>query len=251
MKIAGMLRVKNEAQWIEEVVQSLLPVCASVSVLDDHSTDETAAICERQPRTRVYRSHFTDLDEARDKNYLLGRIREYEKPDWVLQIDGDEVLDPSSVSGILRAIRNPEWSRAYSVQIVYLWDRPDQIRTDGIYADFWRPSLFCMEGSTLRFRQTGNGGNFHCGSVPADLTDQADRCDARVKHYGYMERARRLEKFRWYNSIDPDNRFEDGYRHMVQGDLPEVPADRQLRHAGPLRLAPWQMKKGDDLNGHR
>jgi hypothetical protein len=36
--------------------------------------------------------------------------------------------------------------------------------------------------------------------------------------------------------MDPNNAFEDNYRHCVQGDVPEVPASAVLRHAGPLKL---------------
>jgi hypothetical protein len=32
------------------------------------------------------------------------------------------------------------------------------------------------------------------------------------------------------------NTLEDNYRHTVQGDIPEVPSDATLMHAGPLML---------------
>jgi hypothetical protein len=51
-----------------------------------------------------------------------------------------------------------------------------------------------------------------------------------------MRRSDRLMKYRWYNTTDPNNEREDCYRHMVQGDLPEVPAYLKLKRAGPLRL---------------
>src|SRR5437899_367770 len=84
---AGVFRVKNEARWIERSVRSVLPVCDRVLVMDDHSTDDTAAIC-RSLGVEVVESPFFDLNEARDKNWLLDQV----KADWILMIDGDEVL---------------------------------------------------------------------------------------------------------------------------------------------------------------
>ena len=89
----GALRIKNEARWIGEVLERALALCSEVYVLDDHSTDETPAICQSfGERVRLMPSPFSGLDEARDKNFLLTRIVAA-RPDWVLWIDGDEVLE--------------------------------------------------------------------------------------------------------------------------------------------------------------
>jgi hypothetical protein len=55
-------------------------------------------------------------------------------------------------------------------------------------------------------------------------------------HLGYNDLEDRVRKYAWYNQMDPNNQPEDCYRHMVQGDITEIPADAVLRHAGPLRL---------------
>lgn len=236
-KIAAMLRVKNEARWIPEVLEALRPICFATMVLDDHSTDETAILAERA-RAIVLRSRFEGIDEARDKDFLLRKLVEAFDPEWVLCVDGDEVLEPRGPMKLLAAIASNQ-AHAYRMQVIYLWDRTDQVRVDGIYGDFRRASLFNARRSTCRFAQTDFGGNFHCSNVPADMLPLAVNCDARLKHYGYIDREMRIAKWHWYNSVDPDNRREDRYRHMVQGDVPEVPADEQLLHAGPLRLAAW------------
>ncbi len=239
-EIVGMMRVKNEARWIAESINSLLAVCEHVFVFDDHSTDGTELLAGRLPRTTVMKSTFEGVDEARDKNELLKRVVQTSDPEWILHIDGDEVLEAGRGVTDIRDAMKQDYD-AYSLQVLYLWDRPDQIRTDGIYSSFFRPSLFRARGSINRFKQTkyGNGANFHCSNVPADRLDEYAKCRARLKHYGYMEREQRIKKYRWYNSIDPGNVFEDGYRHVVQGDLPEIPAEAVLRHAGPLRLTQY------------
>jgi hypothetical protein len=56
----------------------------------------------------------------------------------------------------------------------------------------------------------------------------------RLLHYGYLHKEDRVRKFHWYNKIDPNNAFEDQYRHMVIGDV--FPADSSFKWAGPLEL---------------
>lgn len=251
MTFTGFLRVKNEARWIERVIHSLRPLCGRIFVFDDKSADDTAAICQRLGCT-VYHSTYDGVNETRDKNFLLERIWEEVNPQprgpesehWIIAVDGDEELEPNGPDIIRAAAKTG--AHALTFKIVYLWDRPDQIRTDGIYGTFHRGSAFRMISPLHAFGHPRKRGrdmaNFHCGSVPWDLMSQANTCEARLLHYGYMERDDRIRKYAWYNSLDANNAQEDCYRHMVQGDVPEVPAHfrrgQELLHAGPLCLEP-------------
>lgn len=226
----GVLRVKNEARWIRASLESLRPLCSAVHVLDDHSDDGTPEICEQLGAT-VYRSPFAGLDEVRDKNYLLDQIAPLH-PDWVIMIDGDEALAPGGAAQLEREVRKPR-VEALSLRVLYLWDRPDQVRMDGVYARLWRPSVFRY--GAQRFRPTTHGGNFHCGNVPPGVGPTILSAAALV-HFGYMDREDRLRKYDFYNSKDPGSKSEDGYRHMVIGDL--FPPDSRFRWAGPLKLEP-------------
>ncbi len=230
----GLLRVKNEARWIERVVRSIQPVCEEILVLDDHSTDETPAICESLTCT-VYRSEFAGIDETRDKDWLLAKAWELgaKVGDCCLMIDGDEVLHPGDAHIVAGAIESA--AVCCSFRIVYLWDREDQVRVDRWYSDFRRPSLFRLTERALTFRRTPYGGHFHCSSAPAQLLNRIEPIDARFLHYGYLHREDRIRKYHWYNQVDPGNPIEDGYRHMVIGDL--FPADSRFRWAGPLKLS--------------
>lgn len=243
VKIVGMMRIKNESRWIRAVLESALKVCERVYVLDDHSTDGTFDICRQfQDRVFVYSSSFHDLDEARDKNWMLEVIRLGTNADWVLAIDGDELLMDHAE---LAALAENGRADCYAMRVLYLWDRKDQVRTDGVYGRFWRPSLFRSSASTtVSFKSTGNGGNFHCGNVPADLAHKAQRCEVRLLHFGYMDQADRRRKFDWYNQHDPNNLTEDQYVHMIQGDRGGPPAHLQLKHAGPLELGNLSLAVG-------
>ena len=230
------MRVKNEARWIRDSVGSILPLCDRVILYDDGSTDGTADLVDGLPKLTVHRMAAGGRapDEARDKNELVEAARRF-GPDWILCVDGDEVLEPGGQAEILMSISSGD-APAYTLRIAYLWDRPDQIRVDGVYRNMTRPSLFQLSKTNGIFERTTYGQNFHCGSVPTDLRGRSMPSAATLKHYGYMERADRLRKFEWYNRVDPENRLEDCYRHMVIGDLPGLPARSMTRHAGPLEL---------------
>ena len=237
-----MLRVKNESRWIERVIKSIKPLCnAGVFVLDDHSTDNTVELSEHAG-ARILKSKFTGINETRDKNYLLNHIMAMESPDWILHIDGDEELEPAGIDTIRQAI-DSNLATSYALQVLYLWNDEHTIRTDGIFGNFARASLFATRYTSGVFNPTihgqGTAANLHCTNVPADMTMSALPIPARLIHYGYIDRDMRLKKWDFYNTIDPDNVIEDRYRHAVTGDIPEVPATIKTKWAGPLMLAPY------------
>ncbi len=234
MTVVGCLRVKNEARWVKRVIASILPVCDVVLVMDDHSTDDTALICDAMPRTAVYLSPFDDLNEARDKNWLLtAAMKRPENPDWILWIDGDEILAPEFVDVIKANLRSPKMCMSFRIK--YLWNDEHTIRTDGVYGDYRRQSMFRpIAGAKF----LGSAPGFHTGNVPLSLWGSCLYPEVTLLHLGYLHREDRIRKYRWYNEQDSNNEREDCYRHVVQGDLPESPAEAKLTHGGPLRLEP-------------
>ena len=255
--VIGMMRVKNEARWIERSVASILPVCDRVLVMDDHSEDGTPFLCAGIPGVQVFDSPFHD--ECRDKNYLLDRARTA-GADWVVCIDGDEMLAPSGVPLLLAAMQNG--AQSISMRIPYLWDGEDQIRVDGVYGEFRRHSAFRL--GDHRFSSSTAGG-FHCGNVPYRAMLGAVTVDAPLLHFGYLHAKDRARKYAWYNAQDPGNMVEDRYRHIASGlemphaeligmqqqirresGLPELRASELLppapgasertAHAGPLKV---------------
>ena len=250
MNVYGMLRVRNGARWIAESVNSLLPVCQMVVAMDDHSTDNTVEILDGLgSQVTWFRSPYNSgLNEARDKTALLATTKFWASDakvrlDWVISLDADEVLlDHAALLTNLQA-QDQGVEVVLSRHILTLWDRPDQIRVDGIYGDLWRASIFKPYMTHGRWKeQSPDGPNLHCGSVPTDIAHLAVRCDpeVRVKHYGSMLQKDRIDKYYWYLEHDLQNvENEDHYRHAVQGDLPGFPARAIYRHGGPLRLEEW------------
>ena len=249
--IVAALRVKNEERWLAEVLEALT-WCDDIYLFDDHSTDTTRAIA-RNAGAFIIESPFHGLDEARDKEHLLKRIREKRSANtWILFVDGDEILERGGEQKIRESIMGNPKTKVFQLQIKYLWNLRDLIRVDGVYGRFSRPSLFVL-GDDFAFKKTSAKGNLHCSSVPECLIKENESCPAILLHLGYMDRKDRLRKWEYYNSIDSKNRLEGydpahperrNYPHMVQGDVPEVPAEIKLLHAGPLKLETF-MEKSD------
>jgi glycosyltransferase involved in cell wall biosynthesis len=218
-RFLGVMRIKNEARQIHAVLSQALVLCQRVFVFDDHSTDDTRAICHSfGDRVTLFPSPFEGLNEARDKNYLLPKIL-VAAPEWVLWIDGDEVLERSGPARLRHAAENGTGVAAYSLRIAYLWNDAQHVRVDGIYGTFKRPSFFQLKGQPvqrLRFPATGYGGNFHCGNVPEGLVGEVREINVRLKHFGYMTQEQRQAKYTWYTTIDPNSPAQDNYRHIVQ-----------------------------------
>lgn len=242
VKIAVMMRVKNEARWIGRVIDSVKAL-GPVYVMDDGSTDDTYLIA-RDHGARLLPSPYAcdPLDECRDKNFLLSVVKAEAEPDWILCIDGDEELEPAGIEKIRKACESGR-ADVFSLRVLYLWDGVDQIRFDRKYSGLARMSLFrVIDGLSFKSMYADVPGTvchtgMHCENAPLTGGNLvADTLNAYLLHYGYMLKEDRIKKYEWYNRVDPNNEIEDCYRHIVQGDIPEVTADAILKHAGPLEL---------------
>lgn len=232
--IIGALRVKDEARWIADVLDSISPACKEIHVFDDHSTDQTSWIC-RGRGAIVHSSPFTGLNEARDKQYLLEKIRR--RGDWILWIDGDELLDQRSIP-ILHEVAECPNVQCVSFKIKFLWNDHQTVRTDGVYGMFRRQSMF--RPGNASFVDSGRGPNFHVGNCPRSLWNRCAYPDVSLLHLGYLDREDRIRKRAWYieqhkkaNALS-QLELEDNYSHITVGD--ECPADSKFRHGGPLKL---------------
>lgn len=227
--VTGVMRVKNEARWIERCVRSILHVCDQIIIMNDHSTDDTYEICrEISPKVSIHHSPFTGLNEVRDKNWLLEKAAGSK---WIVSIDGDEMLAPGGDVALIEAMRKSV-QPCLSLRVFYLWDSESLVRVDGVYGDFHRESVFRPNG--VKFIGTSSGGNFHCGNVPQGLREKREVVEVPLLHFGYMDRSDRVRKYEWYNLQDPENLVEDRYRHMVIGDL--FPGESKFNHGGPLKV---------------
>jgi glycosyltransferase involved in cell wall biosynthesis len=239
-----MMRVKNEARWIQHTIDSVRELCGDlIYVMEDGSTDDTRAICEAAGCV-VLPSPFDGmgLDESRDKDWLLQEVISRCHPDWILMPDGDEELQAGGCAAIRRALETNPPCDCFALRFLYFWNSIDTIRLDGVYGKMVRQSLF-RANADFRFRSyysqaespNQNHVGLHTSNAPG-LGGVVLPLNVALLHYGYLHREDRIRKFAWITNLDPHNEGEGYYLHCVQGDIPEVPADAQLKHAGPLAL---------------
>jgi tetratricopeptide (TPR) repeat protein len=94
--------VRDEAQNLPLCLQSVRGVVDEIIVVDTGSTDETIAIARSYGAT-VYEQTWQH-DFAAARNYAL----QFVEGEWVLVLDADEVLLPSCIDELKRAIQSPD-----------------------------------------------------------------------------------------------------------------------------------------------
>jgi glycosyltransferase involved in cell wall biosynthesis len=178
--------VRNESFFIATAIESAQPVVDEIVVVDTGSTDDTPDIARRLGARVVLAEWPGDLGRAHDLPLSHAR------GDWVLSLDGDEVLDPATrhlvhdlaasgrCDGFILPVRN------YSYDWINKW-RPSDPRdplTFGApgYVDtapvrlFRRRPQHTYSGrlhQTMRHAILSNGGLLDVAPVP-------------IHHYGFL-----------------------------------------------------------------
>ena len=219
-KIIVMYRLKNEARWIKQSIESIYDFCDEIVILDDNSIDNTKKICSQFDKVvDIQTKNESPFDEARDRNFLLNMALKRE-PDVLLSLDGDEIFLPDS-GKIIREeldILYPE-IQVFEFQLLTLWDNPNQIRFDGISSSFWQKRMFRLKDqpTNLKINDSPYPGNLHCGSMPSNAVgiEHPIRSNAKIFHCASLNESLRTKKYDWYISKDPDDPLTDNYQHML------------------------------------
>ena len=219
-KIVVMYRIKNEARWIKQSIESIYDFCDEIVIFDDNSTDDTMNICTKFDKVVDIHTKTDSLfDEALDRNFLLDMALK-RKPDVLLSLDGDEIFLPGSGKIIQEEIDilYPD-KQVFEFQLLTLWDNPNQIRFDGAFSSFWQKRMFRLKDqpSDLRINETAYYGNLHCGSIPTNTagSEKPVLSSAKIFHCASLDESMRVGKYGWYVSHDPDNAQTDNYQHML------------------------------------
>ena len=87
----------NEAHRITACIESARGLVREVVVIDDFSTDDTAAVCEKLG-ARVFQRKFDGF--TNQKNFALSKVTQ----PWALNLDADERLSPALKEEISKAV---------------------------------------------------------------------------------------------------------------------------------------------------
>ena len=200
-----------------------MDICSEIVVLDDNSTDKTVEICSSFDKVvDVQTQSNLVLNEVRDRNLLL-QMGLKRKPDFILSIDGDEIFMPNAAEILFEELEVIYSStNVFEFQFLTCWDTIEQIRFDGIFGNYWQKRLLRTKNqpSDLKFNDTSNPGNLHCGSIPknADGFENSIKSNLKIFHMASIDETLRKQKYDYYTKIDANSNLNDGYKHMISGE---------------------------------
>lgn len=267
MDLVVALPVRNSAALLPAWFEAVTTFADGVVALDDGSTDETAALLEEHPLTRVLlrnppRPGFAGWDDAANRQRLVDACAAL-RPRWILQVDADEELAPGDGPALRRAIAHGalDPTCGYLLRVVRMidpTDLPGRAEPDlgdgtgdepgpGWYDQdhTWVGRLFAWRPGIRLPSQ-----RLHLVPLPVDIdADRWVRTTLRLCHHGSRDIHRRHARLAKYREVDPDEVWETDY-------------DRLVRHPGPLRRlesrppslpvvpnAPWPGER-QDAAGH-
>jgi len=191
LRIVAQMIVRNEEnRYLDPVIPKILDVVDKLIIIDDASTDNTVAICRGFKKTVVRESK--ERRWLTDESSLRGELWEYvreQKPDWVLSLDADEVLDANSFNWDKVFKSERDW---LAVHFYEMWnDR--QYRTDG----FWSTTITPI----FRFQDCPFGWKhkFHCPRFPQSMSKNGGFLEGiRVQHLAYLKDEDKKNKSEFY-----------------------------------------------------
>jgi glycosyltransferase involved in cell wall biosynthesis len=235
MRLLASMIVRNEADRYQPALAAhSLQYVDAIRLLDDGSTDETADLIQAldPERVQVMRNRTSRWDaegEGAARQQLLEWSLAY-GADWILGIDGDEVV-PEGVALRERLEKTSPEVEVLSLRMVEVWDRrrirpvtpawmseyaaphetadPWGIRVDGGWAPrdcgiLWRPPPRSMSAEEAwRLGWTIPDRRLACGRGPEivrHLNAIPSRCD--ILHLGWSNPAEREGRHRRYVEID-------------------------------------------------
>lgn len=135
----GLLITKNEEASVAEAIRSLTPLVDDLVVVDDESTDGTVQIATELGARVITRA--LNGDFAAQRNAGVATVR----TEWVITIDGDEVVEPGLVPLL-------KWAASWPGADAVLIPRLNFITEQGPEPVFWPDMNVRMFRSHLRFQ---------------------------------------------------------------------------------------------------
>lgn len=182
----------NEGKHLAEVLDALQDF-AEIVLVDSGSTDNTVAIAEAKGAKVI---HQPWLGFARQKNFAMAQCSH----DWLLNVDGDEVLSAAVVQHI-RATVAANQNQALKLYFEDL---------------FWGQPMSAHSGkrSIVRLFRRGQAEYPLNRKVHENLVLTADvqvlKSTGLVKHYGYGTTELLMQKKNKYSSLKALEKFEKG-----------------------------------------
>lgn len=226
-KLGILYRVKLEdTLLLNKFVNSLkisLSITDNVYVLDDNSKVKLGIFMKDNypdlwDKVKKYQKFSRPFDERRDFNDLISWAEE-DDCNWILCLEGDEVLEDKVTKEYISKLINPYNPEifGYSVTHYHFWNSETQWRMDkpwGQMSDVRLSRLFKGKRITKEGLVAGL-----CGYVPAMPEDTTRSTSIRIKNYGYITSELCLKKQEFYDklALKHNGRLLD-FSHLTKGN---------------------------------
>jgi glycosyltransferase involved in cell wall biosynthesis len=111
-QIIGIVLIRNEDLFIEQVLSNVLDFCDRIFVADHHSTDATPEIVRRLA-ARNPKIEYRVVDHPSVSHDMIAGFAG--GPNWVIGVDGDEVYDPAALRRMRAEILEGRHDRHFKV----------------------------------------------------------------------------------------------------------------------------------------
>jgi len=207
-----LLPVRNGENDLPEYFRSVSRFADGVIALDDGSTDATSQILRRErlvlemlqnPRRETY----VGWNHSENSSRLLDACSKYE-PDWVFQLDADEVLDDSESLPLRQFVETEAIPNvAYGLQVHRMIDDMEHFDKNGL----WVYRLF-----KYKFGQQLPSGMLHVDPVPTSIPGERwVRTRFRIKHRAGVTEGKRRARYEKYLLVDPDRSWQSSYENLL------------------------------------
>lgn len=192
MDITAVVLTKNEEKNIENCLRSL-EWCQEIIVVDDNSSDKTAALAKKYG-VRVY-EHTLNNDFSDQRSFGLEKA----KNEWVLFVDSDEIVSTKLAQEVKVAVQSSKVQGYFISRTDYMWGK--QLK-HGEQGDI----------KLLRLARKSSGkwvGQVHETWVVTGITALLKYP---LQHYPHQTLKELLTEINFYSTIRSEELFKEGVR---------------------------------------
>lgn len=221
-KLVAAYRVKDCANILQKSLVSTSKFADEIVIFDDNSTDDTVQVAKSFKKVVHVEEKKDKFDELKDRRELL-LIAKSRNPDWIIIIDGDEILEDKFTRTHIEKLMHPTnpHTKSYGMHWYTYFLGETHWRTDGTFGNMRGCRLFKNEPH--QFIAEGGFKGLHCGTIPPFPPENVQWTNTRIKHYGYSSPEECKRKFFFYSNLDTDKIpmliGQTDYSHLTENQI--------------------------------
>lgn len=213
-RITLSMLVKNEEhRYLRRVLESAREYIDEAVIIDDGSTDNTAALC-KEVLSGIPLMLIENKETLFQKEWAVRQQQWFETiitdPDWILFLDADEIFEENSKEAI-RTLITDRSCDLYLFRLYDMWNET-HYRDDRLWCahTIYRPFMLRYQKNfSYTFLETKQ----HCGRMPSNIFQMSHQLsNVRLRHYGWAKPEDRHIKYSRYMELDPQG---------IYGSLPQ------------------------------